>query len=454
VKWIALALLLIAIPAMAAWLRSRPPQVHFLWGLLGFLPFVLEPWHLMVTPYATPLWSGYVKGWQFTLLDAIAVSILIGMRGRWPKLVLLVPFLLYILAATIAVAQAKFPNLAWSYIIQLLRGLLVYLAVARVATSERGERAIFTGMVAGLAVQALYAIWARAGGALQTGGTLGHQNLLGFVSYMVVMPSFALLLAGRWKWIAAVGLLAGTCAVILTASRATIVLSAFGLMLTLFLSTAFHRTSRKLAVGFASALLVAASIPLANATLQRRFEAQKSTFFTEDMERVAFARAARLMISEHPMGVGPNFYVFISNTEGYAARGGVNWSIGNRSANVHNSYLLVAAETGILGALAFGLLIAASIYRAMATAFRFRRNRESDICVGIVCGFIAMSAHALYEWMYVVNPTQYLFAISLGLIAGLRSRLVQSASSKVRPFADTVVGQPLQHPLRDARGSA
>jgi hypothetical protein len=83
--------------------------------------------------------------------------------------------------------------------------------------------------VLGLSLQAGYAIVARAGGALQTGVSLGHQNLLGFVSQMVLTPAFAVFLSGRWQRLAAMDLSPGFTVVILTASRATIAFSGVGL---------------------------------------------------------------------------------------------------------------------------------------------------------------------------------------------------------------------------------
>lgn len=421
-KWAALALILIAGPVLAAWLRTNPRQAPWLWGMLTFLPFVLGPWHLDVAPYATPMWSGYVKGWEVSLLDAVAFAILVGTRGRWPKLVLILPLLAYLFAACLSVLQARFPALAVSYVVQLARILLVFLAAARVARMEQGERALLTGLILGLAVQAGYAIWARVNGALQTGGSLGHQNLLGFVSHMALMPAFAMFLAVRWPGRALLGVVAGLIVVALTASRATIALAGLGLMLTLLLSLGLRFTGRKAMVGVAALVLVAVSIPLAQAALERRFQAQNSTFLTEDSERIAFERAAKAMMSANPWGVGPNHYVFISNTEGYSSAAGVNWSFGNRSAHVHNTYLLVGAESGYPGLLTLILLLGSAIFYAFNTAFRFRHQPGAEVLVGVGAGLVAIVLHGFVEWMFVVYPTQYVFAASLGLITGMRSR--------------------------------
>jgi O-antigen ligase len=400
--------------------------------MLTFLPFVIGPWNLDAAPFATPMWSGYVKGWQISLLDAVAFGIVVGTRGRWPRLVLVIPLLAYLLATFLAVFQARFPNLAFSYVVQLLRVVLVFLAAARVAEMERGERALLTGLIAGLTLQAGYAIWARLNGALQTGGSLGHQNLLGFVSHMALMPAFAMFLAGRWPRRALVGVLAGLIAVALTASRATIALAGFGLLLTLLLSLGLRFTGRKVAVGFAALVMVAVSIPLAQAALDRRFQAQKITFMTADVQRIAFERAAKAMIATNPLGVGPNHYVFIANTEGYSEGAGVNWSVGNRSAHVHNSYLLVAAESGYPGLITLVLLLFMAIFYAFVTAFRFRARPGAEVLIGTGAGLTAVVLHGFVEWMFVIFPAQYLFAASLGIISGLRSRFLDQQKAMAR----------------------
>lgn len=436
-KWVILLLIMLAAPVIAAWLRTKPNGASLVWGLLGFLPFVLGPWHLLIAPYSTPMWPGYVKGWEVSVLDAVAVGVIFGTRGRWPRITLVIPFLVYIFAVVVAVNQAKFGLLALSYPLQLCRAFLVFLAVTRVVVAERGERAVLTGMVVGIALQAGYAILARAGGALQTGGSLGHQNLLGFVSHMVLMPSFAMLLAGRWKRAAVAGVVAGFIVVILTVSRATIAFSAIGLALTLLLSIAVRFTRRKAIVGGLAIVILASSYPVARAALDRRFEVQKTSMFAEDKEREAFERAANAMLAANPLGVGPNHYVFIANTEGYSARAGVAWRSESRSTNVHNGYLLVAAETGYFGLFTMLGLLGFAIWYAFSTAVRFRRQPGAEVLIGVGCGILMITAHGFYEWMFVVYPAQYLFAVSLGMISGLRSRFIRRAVESSRASQST-----------------
>lgn len=434
-KWIALALIILAAPAIIAWLRTSPRGAPNVWALLTFLPFVVGPWHLEVAPFATPMWSGYVKGWEVSFLDAVAIGVIFGTRGHRPRMILVLPLLAYLMAVFLAVFQARFPNLALSYLIQFVRVGLVFLAISRVAAMERGERALLIGLFLGLAVQAGYAIVARAGGALQTGGSLGHQNLLGFVSHMALMPAFALLLSGKMPRWALLGTLSGIVVVILTASRATIAIAGFGLILTLILSLSIRATGRKAAVAVAGLFILLASYPLAYAALERRFAVQNTTFLAEDQEREAFEKAAHMIIAANPLGIGPNHYVFVANTEGYSDRAGVSWVTSSRSTQVHNSLLLVWAETGLFGLVSLAALFLSAIFYALKGAFRFRRESGSELLVGLGVALIAVILHGLVEWMFVVSPTQYTFAGTLGIITGLRSRFLAKAAAKHRNAA-------------------
>ncbi|NJC04499.1 O-antigen ligase [Sphingomonas kaistensis] len=436
-KWAALALLLLMVPALAAWLRTNPNLAVVLWGGLTFLPFVLTPWHMLMATYSMPFWSGYVKGWEVTALDALALAILFGTRNRWRGMVLVVPFALYFLAVLVAVMQARFGTIAFGYPVQLIRVALVFLAVAQVARMDRGERALVTGLILGLTVQALYALWARAGGALQTGGSMGHQNLLGFASHMAVMPAFAMLLAGRYTKTALLGVVSGLVVVALTASRGTIIISGFGMVLVLVLSLGLRFSGRKAIVAMGGVAALAVGSYFAFESLNRRFAVQgQMALFEEDAQRPAFEKAAYLMIENRPFGVGPNHYVFVANTEGYSARAGVDWSTGNRSANVHNAFLLVWVETGLLGLITLIALLGSAIWHAFSKAMKWRRRPEADMFIATGVAIVCISIHSFVEWVLVMYSAQYLIACTLGMIAGMSMRL--RASSK-QPAARPVM---------------
>jgi O-antigen ligase len=143
-------------------------------------------------------------------------------------------------------------------------------------------------------------------------------------------------------------------------------------------------------------LALLAATPVALSSLQKRFET--APLSTDYDERAAFARAARMAIADHPMGVGSNQYVVAANIQGYSDRAGVVWNSGSRSANVHNTYLLVWAETGFMGLVAFITLMLMPIMIALRGAWRNRKDPRSDLTLGLGIGLAVVSIHSLYEW--------------------------------------------------------
>lgn len=437
-KWVALLLFILVAIGLTLSLRKDPRATIVAAFALGFLPFVMAPWHLMVAPYSLPAWPGYVKGWEIGLIDAVAVACLLGIPRSRSELPFKYVFLLYIASTIIPAFLAPNLKIAFSYPIQLARIFLVFAAVARLSSSPLGLKATIQGLIFGLGYQAVIAISARFGGAIQTGGSFGHQNLLGFVSHLVFIPAFGLLLSGLWTRWAIAGLISGAIVIALTVSRATIAFAAVGLIVTYLLSATSHWSSRKLGVGLASLALIGLASPVIQGSFERRFAAQGGVSFnTPDEEREAFERAANMMVDEHPFGVGPNYYVVVVNTQGYASRAGVGWGTGSRATNVHNSFLLIRAETGFLGFLAIFLLIGTAATSSVVNAFRSRQSAQAGLLVGIAGALCAITLHSFYEWMLVTYQAQYLLAIVLGVAAGvirqLKGEAKKRASKKRRP---------------------
>jgi O-antigen ligase len=125
------------------------------------------------------------------------------------------------------------------------------------------------------------------------------------------------------------------------------------------------------------------------------------------------------MWSDHPMGVGANQYVVIANTGGYSQRAGVIWTSASRGTNVHNTYLLIGAETGYFGLSTYLILLLSGIFTAMRSAWTRPRTPDGEISLGAAVVFIVVAMHCFYEWVFVDWVIQYLFAIVLGITAGI-----------------------------------
>jgi hypothetical protein len=424
VKWAALAFLLGAAIALAGWLRSNPRELPNMGVVMGFLPFIIGPLHFYMAIVSWSEWPGYVKGIEFSVLDACALSLFIALPRRHHKTPFRIPMAIYFIASLFSVLQSAAPMASLFYCWQLLRVYCTFYVVARACLIQYFTLNVLKGLAAGLILEAFVAAFERfILGDVQASGTEAHQNTLGLISHLIVFPMFALLLAKKTGWLPMVTVLAAVVVEIATTSRATLGLAVLG-YLVLFLASALREwTRRKTMIICVASVLAVAMSPLVILSFNSRFAAETGLNPDYD-ERAAFEKAASMMLEDHPLGVGVNEYVVAVNTYGYNNRAGVVPVASSLGANVHNVYKLVAAESGYFGLSAFLILLSYSFYVAISCGWRCAaRDQRGDLLLGIATGFIVFCLHCRYEWVFVTFQLQYVYAIDLGLVAGISQQL-------------------------------
>jgi hypothetical protein len=427
VKWVFLVLLLITIIPLSDWLRRNPREIPKFWMLMGFLPFVLANFHSYMAIISQTEWPGLVKGTEFSIFDALALALYLGLRGGRYSLPFRYSMALYFLATLFASLGAVVPVAALFYSWQLARMFLVYAIVARASVDPRVVTAILNGMAVAMIMEAIVTSWQRFGsGILQTHGTFIHQNSLGLVSHFVVLPCFALILAGRRGWLLPTAVLAGGIVQVLTTSRGTIAFAAFGYASVFLLSALRQWSARKAQILLICAVTTTMLAPLALASLENRFAPYDSSIATDENnydERAAWEKAAAMMLSDHPFGVGANHFIYSGNVDGYFEAAGVASVYGSRSNNVHNIYWLVAAETGYLGVITFSFLLLRTLVFAFVCGWRARGDERGDLLLGLGVALLTVYLHSFFEWIFVAFQSQYIWVLNLGMVAGLARQL-------------------------------
>lgn len=424
-KWVGLAFLLAATVFLSDWLRRNPLQAPKIWMLFGVLPFLMTVGHLVM---AFVLLNGdalhfFVHGAEFSVLDALAIALYFSQSNR-PEDRYSLPFkvamAVYFFAVLLSSIQSIYPSATVFYAWQLARMFFIYAVVARACTVDtRVPSAILTGMAVGLFLQAIFVIWERFGlGVQQANGTFDHQNILGMISHLVVFPSFALLLAGRGGRLAPAIVLSGAIIELLTASRATIGIAVLAYALVFILSTMRHWTPRKARILFVGLAAIAILAPVAVTKIELR---GGNDVISSDNARTAMENAAYLLISRYPLGVGANNYVLAANISGANAAAGVDWT--SNSIFVHNAYLLVAAETGYFGLISFIFLLICPLLVAFRCGWYKRKDPRGDLLLGLGVALLAAYLHAAFEWVFLLDLTQYMVVIQFGMIVGLARQL-------------------------------
>jgi O-antigen ligase len=447
---IGIILVVLSLPALIGWLKSNPAHHKWAWAAIGVLPFTINAINLDAALISWAGWTGYAKGLVVTLLDTLALAIIATSRSPLRRLPFLGLFLAYIGSVALSLALSSVPMSSAFYLFQLVRVLIVFVAVAAVAPRPQAVRWIAFGLAAGAIFQAVATVSQRAGGVFQASGTMGHQNLLGMMLHFVLLPLLALLLAGERSKLAMAGVAAALLAIALGASRGSIGFSGIGIVALVALSLLRRPTLHKWKMTGFAAVALAVTSPLMLQGLDRRFDqlAEQGGYD----ERAALERAARAIWADHPFGVGANQYVVVANANGYSERAGVVATYGSRSAKVHDTYLLVAAETGWLGLLTLVTLLSVSIAKGLSFAFRNRRDYRGEIVLGATLAVMVTATHSFYEWVFVSYQAQYVFAIALGIIAGMiRQRRRERVTGKSRrPSGQVLQGHTTQAAPRSA----
>ena len=418
-KWFFLAALLFLTPALAGLLRSKPRYLVHTCFVLGVSMFVLGP-KLWAAPVPWPAWPGPVKGIEFSFIDGISLALIAATRSvriPWP---IKLSFSIYCFAIVISTFAASQPEAAIFYAWQLFRTVLLMIAIARVCGTEpRAPGALLAGLGLGLMYEAGLVIFQYLKGAFRPGGNLPSANFLGLAADFAVFTTLSLMLGSRRLVLPAATVFAGFVIAVLGGSRATLGLFALGIILTTVFSMRHKANSRKYAFAGALAVLMLASAPVIVWAASRRTQVEKES---SDAERASMKEAARMIIADHPFGVGANQYVIVANTEGYSQRAGVAWNEDNRAAPVHDTYYLITAELGFIGLIGLVTTLASFIALGFMMLRRHLPDERGELVPGLLATMIMVAIHINYEFVFMDFTLHYLFAVSAGMLLAIAAK--------------------------------
>lgn len=435
-KWVFLLAVLALAPVLAGMLRSQPRYLVHTCFVLGVSLFVLAP-RLWTAPIAWPAWPGPVKGTEISFVDAISVALIASTRGVRIPLSIKLSFSIFCLAVLVSIFAAYQPMAAVFYAWQLVRTALLFIAIARVCVTEpRAPAALLAGLGIGLMYEAALVVSQYLRGVARPSGNLDTSNFLGLAADFAVFTTLSLMLGSRRLLWPAATVFAGFIIALLGGSRATLGLFGLGVILTTLLSIRHKPSSRKYAFAGALALLLLASAPITIWATNRRSSDTKAS---SDAERAAMKAAARMIIADHPFGVGANQYVVVANTGGYSARAGVAWNEDNRAAPVHDTYYLITAETGFLGLIGLISVLVSFIALGLGCFRRHIPDERGELVPGLLATMVMVAIHINFEFVFMDFVLHYLFAITAGMLvavaAGAKSRAKASTPVQLRPVA-------------------
>lgn len=231
-------------------------------------------------------------------------------------------------------------------------------------------------------------------------GTLPHPNILGGFLTMGLIVTCSLFQESRRKFFFAAALAIQVFALALTFSRAALFFFVGAAFLLILL--AYRRKEKVAALSWTLVASLAVSVALLFSQIVHRGGVfnYNAAAQASDQGRIAYQKVAAAMIRDHPVfGVGfYNFFLFVGE---YVKEGALSI--------VHNIYLLIAAETGLVGLALFAAFIGAVVWKGW-------QGRDDPKTAAMLCLCIAFAAIGFCDFYLIFHQQGRLM---LFLAAGL-----------------------------------
>jgi O-antigen ligase len=235
---------------------------------------------------------------------------------------------------------------------------------------------------------------------------------------MTVIPFALTLLFSKikklFKVLAGITLCLACLALILTFSRAAWIDLFVIFSIVLLLAVRRKRISSLAAIRIAGAtILILLGLTLfgTDIILSRLTSSDRGSAYS----RLTMAKTALAIIKDHPLvGVGLNNYSLVSPQYGGTVIG--------QQYIVHNAYLLIAAETGLVGLTAFLVFLAILLVQAWRITSWAPNDTLWVASVSAFSSFVALAVQSMVDYSLLNSPQVF---AQFWLLAGMSAALIQ-----------------------------
>ena len=401
--------------------RGRTIQHGSFYVLLAMLPFSKAAIEIM--------FGVLLLGWVMERLDPATRAETVWARPSFRPLALAIGGFLAVCAASIAVSDFPMTS-ARGFVGKWLEYLMLFVMMADVGSRPGVARrglVILACSAFAVVLQAVGQEWFVVPGPFQYHPALHYRRMTGpyenpidLATYMMVvipvLASYARVQATRGRWL--LGIL--VMALIGCLARTEALGAWLALCIGVVVIISVDRTMRRIGIG-----LLVAVVVLAGAVLSRGGHLSDVTSWSDigKVDRLVMWQAAVGMIRDRPI-LGHGVNTFMANYLDY-------WVGGERQPRyAHNCYLQVAAETGLVGLLAFTALLWLLFARLVAG---LRRIRDDDrmILLGCLGGLLAFAVQAGIDTNFYSLRQAALFWTLAGFAIGIGERTGETVSGSV-----------------------
>jgi O-antigen ligase len=416
---------------------------------------------ILISPYARNL-SNIASGRTIVALTELRISLimlvviigyllwLVGRPGniRYPVKYfpgISIPAVCLILIAILSLIQAQDKQLAFFKVMLLVELFLIYFYVANhIRTNEEFQFFIIVILGAMLVESILMVIQWRTGinfsiaginasidpQSRRAAGTLGTANTAAVVitGYLIIsMAMIWLFTKPIQKLFAGICFTFGVIALISTAGRAA--WGGFLVAILIYLLVSWRRklVRRRTLIWLSFSVLLIGGIffPI----IYNRFTADDSG---SAASRMMLNKLAWNVIQASPshfyFGVGTNNYALVAPLYYSSEVGNLGYII---DSSVHNAYLLVWAETGLIGLLTFLTFLSVPVIKAW-NHIRSHNKFISIMALSLGCALLAIYVQMLAD-PFIARPKLIIIWVLIALVASLDNLVPDKLPSTHRP---------------------
>ncbi len=419
-----IAFFLLGVPAMSVAAIFWPRVRGWLVSLMVFATCLGDRANINFVSMET--YRGPDRGFEVTLADLVALALAVAVTVRHPRRIRWWPYntgpmLAFFGVAALTVLWAPQPILSAFSLFKMVRAYGFYWCVVNCLRTGTPLRAVWRGLIlmaAYLTVETLRQKYLY--GVYRVTGPFDHSNpFADFLNlFMPILLAIGLsdrtLSAGR-TLLSLVGALAMLFSSVMTFSRAAIVLGvvcAGGVLAFANLRQRSSRVALATLVAFLG-LLVGGGL-VARRVLERFEQAPEASAMARD----EFNRAARLMLDDHPGGVGVNQFSRVLTDNPRYNRHITVMAVEKQKGVCHHIYWLTAAEMGYAGLALFLVVIGRFAFRAFLFAWR-TPGRDGLVQAAVFLGTLSLHLAGLLEWVFRITPLFFGYLLVCGVSVAL-----------------------------------
>lgn len=385
-------------------------------------------------------YRGPERGFELNLTDLCAWALVIALLNKHKKAIKWLPYnsiplaclFLVAIISTLGAPEKLYASFA---LFKLVRAYIIYWAVANTLRTNVPRESIWRGvLMLGMYVNYLCLKEKYLGHIYRVPGPFDHSNTVPLYLNLA-MP--ALLIWGlcdknmskRNSLLSIITSLLMVFSVLITYSRAGLALSVGAMVFTIIAANIRARSAKVTLVSVCVFIALCIGGALTMKSIQDRV---KNAPESSEEARVEFNIAAKMMLADHPLGVGiNNFSAVLTKESRY--NGHITVMADEEQSGVcHHIYLLTCAELGYGGIAAFLLIILRWAGRSLIYAFK-SKEMEGLILFGLLFGFITLHISGLLEWGLRITPVTFLFVICGAVSAGLCDRIDFQTKARKKP---------------------